>query len=61
MGTRIGAVVALSDGDAMILIVTVNSIEIEKIGKANFEFVNSNFSAEVLKRNMLDALLIKDE
>lgn len=39
---------------------SLNSIERGKIGKANFNFVNSNFSPEVLKRKMLDALLIKD-
>ena len=47
--------------DKLLDFASLNSIEREIIGKANFEFVNSNFSAEVLKRNMLDALLIKDE
>ena len=39
---------------------SLNSIEREKIGKANFNFVNSNFSPEILKRKMLNALMTND-
>lgn len=38
----------------------LTSVDKEKIGKNNLDYVNSNFSPEVLKKNMLEALLNKE-